>query len=132
MKVTTIIEKGHDGYSVYTEKLKTVLHGSGNSVKEAKEEMLAGYKDLLALYSEEGRPVPAELRDISFSYKYDIASLFNAFDFLNVSKFAERIGISPSLMRHYKGGDAYISAAQAKRIEKGLHQIANELLSVSL
>lgn len=132
MRVTVIIEKGKDGYSVYSENLQTVLHGSGSTVKEAKEEMLAGYRDILALYSEEGRSLPKELKDISFSYKYDISSLFNAFDFLNVSKFAERIGISPSLMRHYKSGDTYISSAQAKKIEKGLHQLANELLSVTL
>ena len=62
----------------------------------------------------------------------DISALFNAFDFINVSKFAERIGLSPSLMRHYKGGDTYISDNQAKRIEAGLHQIARELLSVTL
>ena len=45
---------------------------------------------------------------------------------------AQRIGLSPSLMRHYKGGDTYISDNQAKRIEAGLHQIARELLSVTL
>lgn len=35
-------------------------------------------------------------------------------------------------MRHYKAGDTYISAAQAKKIEAGLHQIARELEAVSL
>lgn len=132
MKAIAIIEKDGDGYSVFTENLKTVLHGSGANVKEAKEEMLAGYNDLVTLYQEECRELPAELRNLSFVYKYDISSLFNAFDFLNATKFARRIGISPSLMRHYKSGDTYISTAQAKKIERGLHKIANELLAVSL
>ena len=35
-------------------------------------------------------------------------------------------------MRHYKAGDTYISSAQAKKIEKGLHQIAKELSAISL
>ena len=78
------------------------------------------------------RPRPEELQELSFDYKYDISALFNAFDFINVSKFAQRIGVSPSLMRHYKGGDTYISDNQAKRIESGLHQLARELLSVTL
>ncbi len=132
MKALTIIEKDGEGYSVYTNNLKTVLHGSGPTVKEAKEEMLAGYADLAELYREQGLELPAELRDLTFVYKYDISSLFNAFDFLNATKFAERVGISPSLMRHYKSGDTYISDSQAKKIERGLHKIAHELLMVSL
>lgn len=132
MRALAIIEKDGNGYTVYTVNLKTVLHGSGNSVSEAKEELLAGYNDLLALYREEGRALPEELNNLTFEYKYDMSALFNAFDFLNVSKFAERVGISPSLMRHYKSGDTYISANQAKKIETGLHQIAHDLLRVSL
>ena len=127
-----IIEKDGSGYSVYTHNLKTVLHGSGSSVEEAKVEMLAGYADLLAMYAGEGKPVPNELQDLTFTYKYDISAFFNAFDFLNASKFAERVGISPSLMRHYKGGDTYISQTQAKKIESGLHRLARELLAVNL
>lgn len=132
MEVLAIIEKDGNGYSVYTDSLKTVLHGSGASVAEAKAEMLAGYENLLALYKEGGKPVPDELQDLSFTYKYDISAFFNAFDFLNASRFAERVGISPSLMRHYKGGNTYISSDQAKKIETGLHQIGRELLAVTL
>ena len=132
MKALAIIEKDGEGYSVSTDNLKTVLHGSGSTVQEAKDEMLAGYEDLVELYKEQGKALPAELRDVTFVYKYDISSLFNAFDFLNATKFAERVGISPSLMRHYKSGDAYISNNQAKKIERGLHKIAHELLMVSL
>ena len=132
MDTLAIIEKDGDGYSVYTEDLKTVLHGSGSTVAQAKEEMLAGYRDLLELYREQRRKIPEELRDLTFTYKYDISALFNAFDFLNVTRFAERIGISPSLMRHYKRGDTYISVSQAKKIESGLHQLARDLLTVSL
>lgn len=93
---------------------------------------MAGYKDMLDYYRESGDTVPVELCNLTFDYRYDVSAIFNAFDFLNASKFAERIGISPSLMRHYKSGDTYISSAQAKRIESGLHQIGQELLSVML
>ena len=99
MTALAIIEKDGNGFSVYTENLKTVRE---------------------------------ELQDLSFTYKYDISAFFNAFDFLNASKFAERVGISPSLMRHYKGGNTYISPAQAKKVESGLHQIGKELLAVNL
>ena len=132
MKTTVIIEKDKNGFSAYTENLCIVLHGSGSTVKEAKEELMVGYEDVKKYYQESGEAVPDELKDLSFDYKYDISALFDDFAFLNISKFAERVGISPSLMRHYKKGDTYISAAQAMKIQNGLHQIATEFLSVSL
>ena len=132
MKALVIIEKDEKGYTAFTDNLSTVLHGSGSTVEEAKEELMAGYKDIILYHEDEGTSVPDELKDLSFEFKYDISAFFNAFDFLNASKFAERIGISPSLMRHYKSGDTYISSFQAKRIESGLHQIGRELLAVML
>lgn len=132
MKALVIIEKDEKGYTAFTDNLSTVLHGSGSTVEEAKEELMAGYKDIILYYEDEGKSVPDEFKDLSFEFKYDISAFFNAFDFLNASKFAERIGISPSLMRHYKSGDTYISSFQAKRIESGLHQIGRELLAVML
>ena len=132
MKALVIIEKDGNGFTAYTDNLSTVLHGSGVTVEDAKNELMAGYKDILDYYRESGESVPDELCDLAFDYRYDVSALFNAFDFLNASKFAERIGISPSLMRHYKAGGTYISDTQAKKIEAGLHQIAQELLAVSL
>ena len=132
MKALVIIEKDESGFTAFTDNLSTVLHGSGKTVDEAKEELMSGYKDVLDYYQESGEDIPDGFDDLTFEYKYDISALFNAFDFLNASKFAERIGISPSLMRHYKSGDTYISSTQAKKIESGLHQIGRELLSVML
>ena len=132
MKVTVIIEKDKVGFSAYTEELQTVLHGSGTTVDEAKEELMDSYDDVKRYYAESKESLPEELKDLSFDYKYDVSALFDDFSFLNISKFAERIGISPSLMRHYKKGDTYISANQAQKIQNGLHQIAAEFLSVTL
>lgn len=132
MKTLVIIERDKAGYSAYTNDLSIIIHGSGASVQEAKEEMLAGYKDLLDYYSDSGEPVPEELKDLTFEYKYDISAMFNVFDFLNASKFAVRVGVSPSLMRQYKRGDTYISQKQAKKIEAGLHRIGQEFISFTL
>lgn len=132
MKTLVIIEKDEKGFSAFTEDLPVVINGSGATVEEARAEFLAGYSDLLAYYVERDGQVPEELRDLSFEYKYDISAMFNVFDFLNASKFAKWIGISPSLMRHYKSGDTYISQKQAKKIESGLHEIGREFLSFTL
>ena len=132
MKALVIIEKDQTGYAAYTDNLTTVLHGSGITVQAAKEELMAGYQELLDYYAASGEVMPDELKGLSFEYKYDISAMFNVFDFLNASKFAAWIGISPSLMRHYKSGDTYISQKQAKKIESGLHKIGQEFISFTL
>ena len=131
-RAKVIIEKDENGFSAFIDGVDSTIIGEGVSVAEAKADLDNSYKEVLASYLENGEAVPDELQDLSFDYKYDISALFNAFDFINVSRFAQRIGVSPSLMRHYKGGDTYISDNQAKRIESGLHQLARELLSVTL
>ncbi|MCR4571943.1 MAG: pilus assembly protein HicB [Bacteroidales bacterium] len=132
MKARVIIEKNEHGYGAFIENLKSTIIGEGKTVEEAKKDLLNSLDEVRHYYAESGRKYPDNLDHLELEYKYDISAFFNAFDFLNASKFAKRIGISPSLMRHYKGGNTYISPAQAKKIEKGLHQIGNELLSVNL
>lgn len=131
-KVLVLIEKDDNGFGAFTANTKSTIIGEGKTVDEAKADFLNSYKEVVEVYVEMGKPLPEELRDPVFEYTYDISALFDAFKFLNVSKFAESIGISASLMRHYKRGDTYISARQAKRIEAGLHRIALDLLAVNL
>ena len=132
-KITVLIEKDENGYGAVTVNLEhAVIIGDGKTVEEAKSDFMNSYQEILETYTEKGEEIPGELRNPVFEYTYDISALFDAFKFLNASKFAESIGISPSLMRHYKSGDTYISAKQAKKIEAGLHRIARELLAVSI
>ncbi|MBR0301270.1 MAG: pilus assembly protein HicB, partial [Bacteroidales bacterium] len=92
MKALVIIERDKNGFGAYTDNTSTVLHGDGKTVEEAKADMLACYQELLDMYAEDGESVPDDLVDLEFEYKYDISAMFNAFDFLNISKFAKRVG----------------------------------------
>ena len=133
MKTTALIERGKDGtFGIFTPDIDHVIIGDGATVAEAKADFENSVAELFAYYREEGKDLPEELRDIEFEYKYDIASMFNYFDFINVSKFARWAGINPGLMRHYKSGDTYISEAQAHKIETALHAIGRELTAISL
>lgn len=132
MKARVIIEKNEHGYGAFIENIKSTIIGEGETVEEAKRDLMCSLDEMRRYYAESGRKSPDDLEHLEFEYKYDISAFFNVFDFLNASKFAKHIGISPSLMRHYKGGNTYISPAQAKKIETGLHQIGHELLSVNL
>lgn len=132
MRTIALIEKDENGFGIFTPDLESTIIGEGKSVEEAKADFMNSYKEVIDSYIENGEAVPEELIDLEFAFKYDVASVFNEFPFINATKLAEYLGISPGLMRHYKAGDTYISEAQAKRIEAGLHEFAERLLQVAL
>lgn len=133
MKTTALIEKGKDGtFGIFTPDLESTIIGEGNTVGEAKADFLNSVNELMLYYKEAGKQMPEELIDIEFEFKYDIASLFNCYSFINVSQFAKSAGINPSLMRQYKSGNQYISENQVLKIEKALHKIAREFAEIKL
>ncbi len=133
MKTTALIEKGKDGtFGIYTPDIESTIVGEGATVAEAKADFENSVREMLASYTENGEELPAELQGIEFEYKYDIASVFNYFDFINVTKFAQWAGINAGLMRQYKSGLTYISEAQANKICQALRKIGHELTTVSL
>ena len=133
MKTIALIEKGKNGtFGIFTPKLKHTIIGEGNTVAASKADFENSVKEVIASYKEKGKQIPAELQDIELEYKYDIASLFNYYNFINVSKFAQMAGINASLMRQYKSGNQYISENQILKIEATLHKIANEISEIKL
>lgn len=133
MKTTAVIEMGKDGtFGVFAPDIEHVIIGDGATVAEAKADFENSISEMIASYTENGEALPEELRDIAFEYKYDIASVFNFFDFINVSKFARWAGINAGLMRQYKSCNTYISEAQVRKIENALHNIGRELSAISL
>lgn len=134
MKTTVaLIEKGEDGtYGIYTPDLQSVIVGEGETVEEAKDDFENSVIEVRKAFSEKRKTLPKELQELKFIYKFDVASLFNYIDCINVSKFAQIAGISPSLMRQYKSGNTYISEKQAAKIESSLHDLGKKLMQVSL
>ncbi len=65
-------------------------------------------------------------------FHFDLSSLFEYFNMINVSAFARMIGINSTLMRQYKKGDTYISEAQLSKIEDGIHSLGDELSRLKL
>lgn len=126
MKTTALIERGANGlFGVYTPDLESTIIGEGSSVAEAKEDFLNSYAEVLSCFGPDR--IPKELNSLEFEYKYDIASFFDYFDWINVSAFARHAGINPTLMHQYKNKDTYISARQMKKIEDALHSLGAEL-----
>lgn len=132
MKTTALIEKGKDGsFTIFTPDIKSTIIGEGETVLEAKADFENTVKEVLETYKETGEPLPEELQDITFEYKYDMPSFLNCYNYLNMTKLADRAGINPSLMRQYKRGQ-YVSEKQASKIQEAVHKIGQELLAIRL
>lgn len=131
--MNVIIERDERGYSVYSDGLKSgIIIGSGKSVAEAKEDFFNTLKEIKSTYPERGLSVPKELTDSTFEYRYDISSVLDELDCLNLTKFAKIAGVNSSLLRHYKRGDFAISSKQVSKIETALHNLGRKLMSVSV
>ncbi len=131
MKVS--IEKQSDGtYIAYnTTGDKVQLIGTGDTVKEAKDDFFNSIEEVKGSYVERGEAVPSELTE-TVDFHFDISSLFEFYSMFNVSALGRYLGINPGLMRQYKKGNTPISDAQLEKIESGIHRLAHELASLSL
>ena len=132
MQIVAIIERGSDGfYSVRSEQKvgRYYFGGYGEDVKSAKEDFLNSVRESLDGAAREGTQIPA---GIDISFRFDLPSFFNYFDYLNVSKFAEYAGINESRMRAYKSGIAFPGEKTTRKIMKAIEQIRQDLLSASI
>lgn len=102
------------------------LGGAGSTVEEAK-------KDCFAFYDEMKQEYPAEsFPELEVDWVYDFPSFFKHFDFLNQSKVAKYMGMSPSNFRHYVAGSKRMSQKQFIRVKKGFEKMADELKESTL
>lgn len=116
-------EKGNDGfYSIYSEK--EINHysfgGYGESVEAAKANFIFSIDEAKEMIKKEMGMLPDEFTDMQVTFKFDIASFFNYFDWINVSKFAQYAGINESKMRQYKSGVAYAGERTTNKILKAI------------
>lgn len=104
MKATALIERGKDGtFGIFTSDINSVIIGEGNTVAEAKADFENSVKEIFEMYAEEGKNLPDELKNVEFVYKYDMTSMFDYYDWINVTK-----------------------------IENPLHQLGNEMAAIRL
>lgn len=135
MKVTAIVEKGSDGlYSIYSEQEinNHSFGGYGESVEAAKADFMLSIDEAKEMVKEETGTLPNEFTDLQVTFKFDIASFFNYFDWINVSQFAKKAGINESKMRQYKNGLAFAGESTTKKILDTIKNIGAELQSATL
>lgn len=127
MNIDAIIEKGPDGmYSVRSDQHigNGYFGGFGETVSEAKEDFMESIHEVMEDTGHHD--------EVNVSFRYDLPSFFNDFDYINASKFAQYAGINESKMRQYKCGTAYPNEKTTEKILSAIKRIGAELCSVSL
>ena len=135
MAIKVKIEKSQEGvYWGTTQNLPGSVTADGNTLQEMKENL----KDAIDLYIETAEEHEKEIyqklkNGFELEFEIELSQVFNKVKVLNKSEFAKRIGINPALMRQYASNKTiYVSEKRAAEIEKGLHNLGEELLSIKL
>ncbi|SDZ99676.1 hypothetical protein [Pedobacter hartonius] len=120
LKLELIIERGENdltGRVTYNNNLIIENAQDVHSLSEKLKVLLFDFEEL-------------DPDRIEFEYYYDIFSLFQEFNFLNIGKVAKRAGINAGLLRQYASQVKYPSAKQAKKIEETIHQLGHDMSKV--
>lgn len=130
MKITALIEKGLDGkFSVFIadKDYPYGVIGTGNTVKEAMDDFMAGYQEMKEYVESTG----AAFVESEITYKYDIPSFLQDYAYAFSLAGLERItGVNQKQLGHYISGFRKPSEKTIRRIESGLHDFSRQLASV--
>ena len=130
-KINAIIERSDSGgISIYSDDVNGA-YGFGLTEEEARDDFLSVLEEQAEYYKEIHGDYPSWKKEgYEVNYMYDISGFFEAFPFINASKFAKEIGINPSLMRKYKGKMVSASDKQRSVIQDKYDQIVGRMQAV--
>lgn len=130
-RIKAIIEKATDGgISVYSDDVNGA-YGYGLTEQEAKADFISVLEEQAEYYKEKHGEYPGwYLSGYTVDYVYDISGFFEAFPFINASKFAKAVGINESVMRRYKGKIVAPSERQKAIIQSGYDEILKRMNDV--
>lgn len=128
-----VIEKAKYNYSAYVEEIDGVC-GVGNTLDEVKRSMEEGLVVLKEACIEYGDPVPEELQgEYKVVFRMDTRSFLEMYCKIFTKSALERMtGINQKQLWHYANGLSTPRPATVAKIEKALHQLGEELLSLEL
>jgi hypothetical protein len=133
MKINVIIEKNENDFWGRIEGFEYLPVTVADSI----DGVISNLKLLLADYIEhEGandkKWKRVDVDNLLFDLHFDLRAFFAEYTFLNISTIAKMSGINSSLVRQYAKGIKHPSTAQAKKVEKTIHQLAEKMNNVSL
>ena len=131
--VVVIIERTENNYSAYLEGIDGIF-AVGKSVDEIKKGIIDSIEALKEECKEFGWEIPEELKgDYYLIFKMDVRSFLDFYSNLFTKAGLERItGINQKQLWHYASGMRNPRPEQSLKLEKALHKLGEELLSINL
>tara|TARA_B110000908_G_C10214357_1_gene431952 strand:- start:906 stop:1313 length:408 start_codon:yes stop_codon:yes gene_type:complete len=132
-KIIIYVEKHADGtYWGSSQNIPGGITAFGNTLSSLKTNLQDAYQDYYDLAVELEENYAKDLyKDVVFTYKLDLQSVFELVPEIKISNIAEKANINASLLRQYKTGKVTASEEQADKVLTAIHKLGNELLSVS-
>lgn len=129
-KVKAFIERSDDGmYSVYINNspLNYGIHGTGKAAAEAVADFKSAYETMREFYRKKGK----EFIEAEFEYGYDMSSFLSYYgNILSLAGLERLTGVNKGQLSHYVTGHRRPGKKTIEKIEKKLHEFADELHQV--
>jgi len=131
-KVNAFIERGNDGtYGIYVDldedQLTYGVIGDGKTVQEAIQDFYNSYAEVKELYKDKNQ----YFEEVEFVFKYDMASFLQYYSkVLSLAGLERLTGINQGQLSHYITGRRKPSRRTKEKIEKSLHNFAEEISQV--
>lgn len=131
--VKVIVERAENNYSAYLENINGIV-ATGLSLDDIKGNMAEAITAFIEDCKEFGGEIPKELEgDYELVFKMDVRSLLEFYNGVFSKAGLERItGINQKQLWHYASGGRNPRPEQVLKLEKALHKLGKELLSISL
>jgi len=132
-KINIIIEKSGTGYAAYVPSLPGCI-STGTSLDEIRGNMAEAIAFHIEGMKKDLLVVPPDFADdYTLLFSFDIETFLSHYNRFFTRRALSRItGIHESLLSQYAMGLKHPRKAQSKKIEAGLHRLANELLQITL
>lgn len=132
-QVKVIIEHAGSNFSAYVADVDGIAV-TGDSIDEIKASMYEAIDDYIQVCKEYGLKTPEQfIGEYELAFELDVCSLLKIYEGIFSKSGLERLtGINQKQLWHYATGKSKPRQEQRLKIEKGLHRLGNELISLHL
>lgn len=132
-KVKVIIEHAGNNFAAYVANVDGIAV-TGDSIDGIKASMCEAIDDYIQACDEFNLELPEQFAgEYELEFELDVCSFLKIYEGIFSKSGLERLtGINQKQLWHYANGKSKPRQAQRLKIEKGLHRLGNELISLHL
>ncbi len=131
--LTAIIESLENNYSAYIKDVDGVV-ATGSTIEEIKANLVEAVRLYMETCHDLGCDLPEALKgEYQIVFSMDVKSLLTLYQGIFTKAGLEKLtGINQKQLWHYASGISTPRKAQVLKIEKAIHRLGQELLSIQL